>query len=104
MARFELAADKTSFHFKNEKSFIFHLVIFSGIFDCLVCTYTHFSSLIGMTWMLTALSNISIHIEHIPGEQNVISDLLSRFKFDKFSWDHLQTLYWIRCGSLLMLA
>ena len=33
--------------------------------------------------MLTALFNISIHIEHIPGKQNVVADLLSRFKFDQ---------------------
>ena len=33
-------------------------------------------------WMLTALFNISIHIEHIPGKHNVIADLISRFKFD----------------------
>ena len=48
MARFELAADKTCLYFKNEKSFIFHLVIFSGSFDNLVSTYTHISSLIGI--------------------------------------------------------
>ena len=41
-------------------------------------------------WMLTALFNISIHIEHIPGKCNVIADLLSRFKFDQASWDLLK--------------
>ena len=40
--------------------------------------------------MLTALFNISIHIEHIPGKCNVIADLLSRFKFDQTSWDVLK--------------
>ena len=42
-------------------------------------------------WMLTALFNISIHIEHIPGKQNVIADLLSRYKFDQTSWDLLKS-------------
>ena len=41
-------------------------------------------------WMLTALFDISIHIEHIPGKHNVIADLLSRFKFDQTSWDLLK--------------
>ena len=41
-------------------------------------------------WMLTALFNISIHIEHIPGKCNVIADLLSRFKFDQTSWNLLK--------------
>ena len=31
-------------------------------------------------WLLSALFNISIHIEHISGKSNVIADLLSRFK------------------------
>ena len=43
-------------------------------------------------WMLTAIFNISIHIEHIPGKYNVTADLLSRFKFDQNSWDMLRTL------------
>ena len=42
-------------------------------------------------WMLTALFNISIHIENIPGKHNVIADLLSRFTFDQTSWDILRT-------------
>ena len=42
-------------------------------------------------WMLTALFNISIHIEHISGKQNIIADFLSRFKFDQSSWDLLKT-------------
>ena len=33
-------------------------------------------------WLLCAIFNISIHIEHIPGKQNVIADLLCRYKFD----------------------
>ena len=36
-------------------------------------------------WLLSAMFNISIHIEHIPGTQNVIADLLSRYQFDKKS-------------------
>ena len=42
-------------------------------------------------WMLSALFNISIHIEHISGKPNVIADLLSRFKFDKQSYELLLT-------------
>ena len=36
-------------------------------------------------WMLAVLFNTSIHIEHIPGKQNVMADLLSRNKFDQAS-------------------
>ena len=43
------------------------------------------------TWMLSALFNISIHIEHIAGKLNVIADSLSRFKFDQQSWELLNT-------------
>ena len=39
--------------------------------------------------MLSALFNISIHIEHISGKSNVIADLLSRFKFDQQSYELL---------------
>ena len=42
-------------------------------------------------WLLCAIFNISIHIEHIPGKQNVIADLLSRYKFDIKSWNALTT-------------
>ena len=42
-------------------------------------------------WMLSALFNISIHIEHISGKSNVISDLLSRFKFGQQSYELLST-------------
>ena len=41
--------------------------------------------------MLSALFNISIHIEHISGKSNVIADLLSRFKFDQQSCELLAT-------------
>ena len=30
-------------------------------------------------WLLCAMFNIAIHIEHIPGKQNVVADLLSRY-------------------------
>ena len=39
--------------------------------------------------LLSALLNITIHIEHIPGKSNVIADLLSRCKFDQQFWDLL---------------
>ena len=42
-------------------------------------------------WMLSALFNISIHIEHISGKFNVIADLLSRFKFDQKCYELLAT-------------
>ena len=42
-------------------------------------------------WMLSALFNISIHIEHISGKSNVTADLLSRFKFDQKSYELLAT-------------
>ena len=42
-------------------------------------------------WMLSALFNISIHIDHISGKSNVIADLLSRFKFDQKSYELLAT-------------
>ena len=42
-------------------------------------------------WMLSALFNISIHIDHISGKFNVIPDLLSRFKFDQKSYELLAT-------------
>ena len=38
-------------------------------------------------WLLSALFNISIHIEHISGKSNVTADLLSRYKLDHQSWD-----------------
>ena len=41
--------------------------------------------------MLSALFNISIHIEYIPVKQNVIADLLSRYKFDQASWNLLKS-------------
>ena len=42
-------------------------------------------------WMLSALFNISIHIEHVSGKSNVIADLFSRFKFDQQSYELLST-------------
>ena len=42
-------------------------------------------------WMLSALFNISIHIEHISVKSNVIADSLSRFKFDHKSYELLVT-------------
>ena len=33
-------------------------------------------------WLLIAMFNISIHIEHIPGKQNVVADRLSIYQFD----------------------
>ena len=57
-------------------------------------------------WMLKALFNISIHIEYIPGKQNVVADLLSRFKFDQSSWDllkiHVSDPVWIPTHADLM--
>ena len=41
--------------------------------------------------LLSAIFNISIHIEHIPGKQNVVADLLSRYQFDTKSWELLNT-------------
>ena len=41
-------------------------------------------------WLLSAIYNISIHIEHIPGKNNIVADLLSRFKFDITSWQSLK--------------
>ena len=34
-------------------------------------------------WLLSAMFNISIHIEHFPGKQNVVADHLCRYKFDQ---------------------
>ena len=42
-------------------------------------------------WMLSALFNISMHIDHFAGKLNVIADLLFRFKFDQQSWELLNT-------------
>ena len=42
------------------------------------------------TWLLSAIYNISIHIEHIPGKSNIVADLLSRFRFDAASWHSLE--------------
>ena len=42
-------------------------------------------------WLLSNMFNISIHIEHIPGKQNVVADLLSRYQLDKKSWDLLNS-------------
>ena len=41
-------------------------------------------------WLISAIYNISIHIEHIPGKNNIAADLLSRFKFDIASWQSLK--------------
>ena len=41
-------------------------------------------------WLLSVMFNISIHIEHIPGKQNVVADLLSRHQFDTKSWNSLK--------------
>ena len=50
-------------------------------------------------WLISAMYNISIHIEHIPGKNNVIADLLSRFQFDNVSWQalyqHIPNVVWI---------
>ena len=50
-------------------------------------------------WLISAMYNISIHIEHIPGKNNVIADLLSRFQFDNVSWQalyqHVPNVVWI---------
>ena len=50
-------------------------------------------------WLIAAIFNISIHIEHIPGKNNVVADLLSRFKFDTASWQslhqHVPNFMWI---------
>ena len=50
-------------------------------------------------WLLSAMFNISIHIEHIPGKKNVVADLLSRYQFDAKSWELLNTyvpnVFWI---------
>ena len=49
--------------------------------------------------LILAIFNISIHIEHIPGKNNVVADLLSRFKFDTVSWQslyqHVPKFTWI---------
>ena len=42
-------------------------------------------------WMLSALFNISIHIEHISSKSTVIADLLSRFKSDQQAYELLLT-------------
>ena len=42
-------------------------------------------------WLLSVMFDISIHIEHIPGKQNVVADLLSRYQFDSKSWDLLRS-------------
>ena len=41
-------------------------------------------------WLLSAIYNISIYIEHIPGKSNIVADLLSTFKFDAASWHSLE--------------
>ena len=50
-------------------------------------------------WLLSAMFNIFIHIEHIPGKQNVVADLLSRYQFDNKSWNllkaHVPDAFWI---------
>ena len=50
-------------------------------------------------WLISAIYNISIHIEHIPGKNNVIADLLPRFKFDNVSWQALYHPSLILSGS-----
>ena len=40
--------------------------------------------------LLSAIYDISIHIEHKPGKNNIVADLLSRFKFDVASWHLLE--------------
>ena len=49
-------------------------------------------------WLLAALFNISIHIQHISVKSNVIADLLSRFKFDQNSL----TLYLLPIFSIIL--
>ena len=55
-------------------------------------------------WLLSAMFNISTHIEHILGKQNVVADLLSRYQFDEKSWNmlrsHVPEVIWITCCTL----
>ena len=37
-------------------------------------------------WLLSSLYNITLQVDHIPGRNNTVADLLSRFKFDKVSY------------------
>ena len=41
-------------------------------------------------WLLAAIYNISIHIVYILGKNNVVANILSRFKFDTAAWQSLQ--------------
>ena len=54
-------------------------------------------------WLLLAMYNISIHIVHIPGKQNVVADLLSRYQFDQKSLDILKSYVPYVIGFLLIL-
>ena len=37
-------------------------------------------------WLLSSLYNITLQVDHIPGRDNTVADLLSRFKFDEESY------------------
>ena len=37
-------------------------------------------------WLLSSLYNITLQVDHNPGRDNTVSDLLSRFKFDEDSY------------------
>ena len=37
-------------------------------------------------WLLSALYNITLQVDHIPGRDNTVVDLLSRLKFDQESY------------------
>ena len=37
-------------------------------------------------WLLSSLCNITLQVDHIPGTDNTVADLLSRFKFDEESY------------------
>ena len=60
-------------------------------------------------WLIAAIFNISIHIEHIPGKNNVVADILSRLKFDTASSNqfdyssHSTNMSLTSCGFTLIL-
>ena len=43
-------------------------------------------------WLLSSLYNITLQVDHIPGRDNTVADLLSRFKFDEDSYLRLNAL------------
>ena len=40
-------------------------------------------------WLLSSLYNITLQVDHIPGRDNAVADLVSRFKFDEDSYPKL---------------